>query len=298
MEDSKTLKGDAYVMASMLIGSLFPVVAKLTLINIPPLVSYLISVIFSVIPLLFLVIKRNRWHEMNFSVVKDSFYTAFWIGIVFYGFFYFALNYTTAGNASIAIQSEILWGFLFFNVWRKEYFRKRHLVGILLMFIGVLIVLFPKSSGWYLGDSILILATLAAPIGNFFQRRARESASSETILLLRTFFTIPMLYILVLFFKDDISLSIFTPKLLALFFINGVVIMSLSKIYWLEGIRIIAVAKASALNALSPFVVLVISYFFLKENPTIYQIISLVPFVIGTFLLSTNYFFGIKSKKV
>ncbi len=298
MQISETRKGDLYILAQALLWGLFPIMSKLSIISIPPLVAYGYSTIFSILIFLFILLKRGRFKEIiKLSVIWNSFLTAFWIGFVFYGFYFFALKYTTAGNASIMALSETLWSFLFFNVWRKELLKNRHIWGIVLMVLGAIIILLPKADGFQIGDIILLFATAAAPLGNLFQKRAREEASSETILFLRTLFTLPMIGLFV-YFSGETSLAVPDVKTMIVLFINGIFMLGVVKILWLEGVFRISVTRALGLSAIAPFVTLLVSFWFLGEKTTVWQFTSLVPMIVGMFLLLTDFNFKSKQDKI
>lgn len=291
-------KGNMLVVISIFIWSLFPVFSKFSVNSINPLVAYWFTTMFASIPFFVLIVKRNRFKELiKKDVLIDSFLSAFWIGLLFYGFYFYALNVTRAGNASIAALSEIFWSFLFFNVFKKELLEKRHILGGVFMLIGTLIILVPKSSGWFIGDTILLFATMFAPIGNFFQRRARGVASSETILFLRVFFTTVLLFFAINLMNIPIIENIPTGKTLWIILLNGALTLGLSKIFWLEGIFRVNVTKALAISALTPFLTLFFSFLILKEIPTLWQMTSLLPMVLGMILLTTKYNFYLFKKK-
>ncbi len=298
MQISEERKGDLYILAQALLWGLFPVMSKLSLVSLPPLVVYGYVIIFSNLVFLFLLLKKGGFREVvKLSVVRDSFLTAFWIGFVFYGLYFFALKYTTAGNASIVALVDTLWSFLFFNIWKKEFVHTRHIFGIVLMVLGAIIILLPKSDGFRIGDVILLFATMAAPFGNFFQRRAREKASAETVLFLRTLFTIPMIFLFMYFFGEK-KFALPDMKTLLLLITNGVLMFGVVKILWLEGIFRISVTKALAISSIAPFVTLLVSFWFLKENVTVWQFASLIPMTIGMLLLLSDFKFKTKQDKI
>ena len=57
---------------------------------------------------------------------------------------------------------------------------------------------------------------------------------------------------------------------------------------FVEGISRISVTKAIALGSLSPLFVLIFAWLILHQMPTVWQIISLVPFFFGVLLLTNN----------
>jgi drug/metabolite transporter (DMT)-like permease len=75
------------------------------------------------------------------------------------------------------------------------------------MLIGVLIVLYPNTTKLHLGDLLILMATLIAPLGNYFQQKARQTVSSEMILFVRSSLSTPVVLILAHLFKERCSLT-------------------------------------------------------------------------------------------
>ncbi len=102
---------------------------------------------------------KKLWHELT---VKEALWDVLWgtllLGIIYYLLQFAGLSLSTPGNAALVSQMEILFSFLLFNVWQKEYLDSSHLLGSGLMLIGAAIVLLPKGSGVSLGDGLILLS--------------------------------------------------------------------------------------------------------------------------------------------
>jgi drug/metabolite transporter (DMT)-like permease len=68
----------------------------------------------------------------------------------------------------------------------------------------------------------------------------------------------------------------------------GIAFFGLSKYLWIEAIHRISITKASALASLTPLLTLLLAWLILHQTPTIWQLASLVPFIVGTLLLTNN----------
>ena len=62
------------------------------------------------------------------------------------------------------------------------------------MIVGAVIVLAPNFHGIQAGDFIILLATFFPPIGNMFQQKAKNIASTESILFLRSILSVPIIF--------------------------------------------------------------------------------------------------------
>lgn len=232
---------------------------------------------------------RKEWKSLyDKTAIKDTLITTFLLGIVYYLLFFFGLKYTSAGNAGIIALTEILFSFLFFHVLKKEHTSASHVAGMILMMFGATIVLFPNVTTFNKGDLLILTASGIAPIGNFFQRRARQTIGSNAILFIRSVLTTLFVLAFALFLDTEIPSSPTLVGSLLFLFINGTIILGLSKILWIEGIHRIPVAKANALNAVGPIFTLLFAWLFLKNVPAVSQVLAVVVVLPGVWLLTRN----------
>lgn len=155
------------------------------------------------------------------------------------------------------------------------------------MICGALIVLASSFHSFHLGDSILILANMIAPIGNFYAQRARKHVTSETMMFIRTILSSVVIFLLAITLRTPFSLPAIQSSLVFLL-INGVLLLGLSKIFWIEGIHRISVTKASAQASIEPLLTLFFAWLLLQQVPTVWQITAIVPIIFGVLLLSKN----------
>ncbi len=281
-------KGELYIWSSTLIWSLFPIITILSYKNIPSLISLSVSTFFATIFFLVLVIYRGKLHELKNKLLwKYVVYITFFIGILFYTFYFWGLTKTTPGNASIIGLFEIFTSYVFFNIIRKESFSYESKIGSVLMIIGAFIVLLPNFSHINFGDLFIFIAMFFSPIGNFFQQKAKLIASTESILFLRSLIAFPCLLLIAFLFGQHLDISQAKESFLFLI-INGLIMFGLSKIFWLEAISRISVTKASALHSLTPLLTLFFAWLIFHQTPTIWQIVSFIPFFFGILLLTNN----------
>ena len=70
--------------------------------------------------------------------------------------------------------------------------------------------------------------------------------------------------------------------------VNGILLLGLAKIFWIEGIHRISVTKATALSSITPLLTLLFAWIILNQAPTVWQLTSLVPLLLGVLLLTDN----------
>lgn len=286
MDTSKTRQGELFLLGEILLWSVFPIVTLLTYNSLKPLSSLALSTFLASVFFGLILTKKGLWHEILIpGIFGQIIYPALFIGVFFYILNYTGLKHTTAGNASLVGQMEIFFSYLLFNVWKKESLDRKHLFGIGLMLVGAGFILLPKSTHFAWGDGIILLSTLFAPMGNFYQQKLRKKISAYTIMFWRSFLSFPIILAVALITRQGFSL----PELyqsLWLIILSGVFLMGASKIFWIEAIHRIPVVKANALACIRPLLTLLLAYFFLKEIPTLWQILALLPLGAGVVLLT------------
>ena len=291
---TESRKGELYILVEGILWAFFPIVTTLSYASVSGLASLAWSTLISMFFFAAIVTYRKRWHEMwNAQLWKYVSGLVFFIGILFYVFYFLGLESTTPGNAAIIELFEVFTSFLFFHFFRGEAMSKEYQLGAALMLVGAIIVLGKNFSEINRGDLLILLATVCAPAGNFFQQKARNIASAEMVLLLRTVCATPFLFFLAYAFHASASAAQI-KEVIVFLLLNGILFLGLSKILWVEAIHRISVTKAIALNVIRPFLTLVFAWIVLAQAPSAAQFLSLVPFLFGVLLLTDQIRF--KSK--
>lgn len=289
MEFTEERKGEALILTQAVLWGFFPVITVLSFNSLPPLISLASSVIISTMVFVVPVYYKRRWHELlDWPAMRDVLWMTFFIGVLYYVFFFWGLKLTSPGNASIIGLTEVLFSFLFFHIWKREYISLEHIAGALLALAGAVIILFPNLTAIRGGDILILAAAAVAPFGNFFQRRARRRISTETIMFVRGIVS----GIAILFLAWSLRQNFSTESLgdsLVFLIINGVFLFGVGKVLWIEGIHRISVTKANALSALSPLLTLLFAFLILGQPPTPWQLTAFVPMFFGIVLLGKNF---------
>lgn len=281
--------GELCILSEAVLWGIFPVITILSFTSLTPLVSLGWSTLFASGVFGVLLTVRRKWADVwNPRAMRDVLLTAFVLGFLYYILFFFGLQYTSPGNASIIALSELFFSYCFFNLFRKEYIPPIHLIGAVLMIFAAGVVLYPNIHSFHIGDLFIVGASLIAPFGNLLQRRARREVSSESIMFVRSVVTaVAVFFLAYVFGTNPFSINL-EGKLLWLLLINGIFLFGFSKILWIEGIHRISVTKANALASLAPLVTLVCAYVLLNVAPTVWQVFAFIPMFLGVLLLSQH----------
>lgn len=285
MSLSETKKGELAIFISAILWGLFPVITVLSYHSLSPIISLGFSTLFAAAFFAVMLTAKKSWHELlSLQTWKYLLYITLFIGLGYYGLYYYGLKFTTPGNGSLIALLETFFSFLLFNVWRKENFSIEYIAGALLTLVGAAIILFPQHLLFNKGTLLIVLAVILAPFGNLYQQKLRKQISSEAIMFGRNLMTAPIIFLLAKFFAQsfswqDVSISLY-PLL-----INGILIFGISKILWLESIHRISVTKAISIENISPLFTLLFAYLILRQHPTVWQIVAFVPLCCGVILL-------------
>ncbi len=282
---SEERKGELFIAGSGVLWSFFPIVTALSVAGTTPLASLGWTTLFATLFFAALMAKRRKWAELkNRRALGYMVWVSLFIGL-YYGFIFFGLEFTSPGNASLIGLTEVFYSFLLFNVWHRQYFARQHILGALLTLLGAAIVLLPNVHQANPGDLLILVGTAMAPLGNYFQQKARKEISSETMMFFRSVMSAPTILLLAYLLGDSISLAALRPVWI-LVAINGFLLFGLSKIFWIEGIHRISVTKADAMCGFEPLLTLLLAWMILGTAPTMFQLLSFVPLLFGMLLLT------------
>ena len=278
-------EGELLMVALSILESWFPILSIVAMSYVGALHTYMYSLIIAFFFYMAIMYKRARFKELkNKAAYKDLLLTTFWITTIF-TLIFIGMRYTTAGNMAVIVFLQVLFSYLYFNVWGKEKMDNTHLIGAIIMTIGALIILIPDDMQFNKGDWLILLASAFAPIVNLYQKRAREYCSAETILGFRTVIGFPFVALLAYTLEPAVSYEDFMSALPYMFLIaTGIYVAA--KIMWIEALNRITITKLSAMLALMPLFTLVFAYFYLDEVPEVRQMMGIIPVLVGGYLIT------------
>lgn len=282
---SETRTGEISILSSAILNSLFPIITILSYNNLAPVSSLAWATLISLFFFAVVSSVRSSWTNiLKKEIFLPLVAATVIIGVAFYVLFFFGLKHTSAGNAGIITTFQILSTFLFFNIWRKEFIDKKHLLGAVFMFVSAVIILSPNFTSVRIGDFLILTAMCIAPLGNFFQKKLRTMINSEQILFFRTLIAAPILFLLAYFLGEPARLPTGTTWIFLL--INGLILFGFNKILWIESIHRIGVTKSISLSSISPVFTLLFAFIILKDTPTFLQLAAIPPAILGTYFLT------------
>lgn len=278
-------EGEVLMLGLSVLESWFPILSIVAISYVGALHTYMYSLVIAFFFYMAIMYKRDRFKELqNRAAYKDLLLTTFWITFLFILIF-IGMRYTTAGNMAVIIFLQVLFSYLYFNVFGKEEMHKIHLIGAFIMGIGALIILFPQNFEFNKGDWLILIAAAASPLANLYQKRAREYCSAETILGFRTLIGFPFVALLAYFLEPAVSYEDFMSALPYIFLIGTGVYVA-AKLMWIEALNRLTITKLSAMLALLPVFTLIFAYLYLEEVPQFRQMMGIIPVIIGGYLIT------------
>lgn len=278
-------EGELLMLGLTILESWFPILSIVAMSYVGALHTYMYSLAIAFFFYMAIMYKRDRFKELkNKAAYKDLLLTTFWITFIF-TLIFIGMRYTTAGNMAVIVFLQVLFSYLYFNLFGKEKMQTMHLIGAVIMGTGALIILFPENLEFNKGDWLILISAAAAPIVNLYQKRTRAYCSAETILGFRTVVGFPFVALLAYFLEPAVSYENFISALPYMFLIaTGIYVAA--KIMWIEALSRMSITKLSAMLALLPVMTLFFAYIYLDEVPEFRQLLGIVPVLVGGYLIT------------
>lgn len=282
---TKEGEGEILMIIISFLESLFPIISIFSITLIGSIYSYAFVILIATFVLTTILIYKKEFHSLFCKQAqKDLLLTSFFITLLFLLLFV-AMRYTTAGNVALLLFMQLLFSYLYFNLFGSQKMTLLHTIGAALMGMGSVIILFKGSLHFNIGDLLALIAAAIAPIANIYQRNARSYVSSVTILTYRNIVALPVVGFLAVSIEPSITMNAFI-KALPYLLINGIFIYVIAKILWVEALHRISITKMSAMLAFAPIFTLILAKFFLNENLNIQQVLGVIPIILGGYLIT------------
>ena len=285
--EKKERLGEVIVFFEIIIASLSPLLIKSSENLLTPIFFLGSSMFLAGIVFFIALILTKKLSELkNKEALHGMFFATFFIILLFFPLQFIAGQKTSPGNIAVLGLCETLFTFLFFGLLRIEKNTPKRILGAFLTSLSAAIILSKSFSG-NLGiyDLIFVLATAIPPFGNYFQKKVVKIVSAKTLLCFRCLVGGSILMIFSFFFeKNQINFSEF-KKVIFIIFSQGLLVFALSKLLFLESIKILDVSKVIALGGLAPAFTILFGFLFMGEIPNFNQVVGFILGFVGVLFL-------------
>ncbi len=282
---TKERQAELFMVLVAVLESLFPIVSLFSIALIGSISSYALITAIATVIFISLLLYKKEFHLLFHPLAqKDLLLTSALITTLFLLIF-LSLRFTTAGNVGVLLFLQLLFSYLYFNLFGHEKMSALDTLGAGLMGLGAIIILFPHEWHVNVGDILALCAAAIAPLANYYQKRARTHVSAICILTYRNIAALPLILVLAFFFESRPSYDSLMQALPYIFF-NAIFIYVVAKILWIESLHRISITKMNAMLALSPVFTIILANIFLNEAIEGEKIIGVLPIIIGGYLIT------------
>ncbi len=279
-------------IVAMLFWGMSFIWSKIVFETYSPVSTIFFRLIISAITLfLFIFITRQ------FERISKEDFKYFFLSALFNPFFYFigenfGLQQVSASLTAVIISTiPVLTPFIvvfFYN----EKITKLNFAGLLLSFIGILIIIFSdriKLEGNFTGITLLFIAVISAIFYTIFSKKLSYKYSPVTIIAWQNLIGVIMFFPLFLTFDFTESLSV-VPGQETIFslIMLGILASSVAFILYIYSIKHLGIIKSNLYTNLIPVFAFLFSFLLLNETITLFKILGLIIVILGIFLSEIN----------
>lgn len=274
--------GSIFIFLQAILWGMFPIIVSNGAKQIPPFTYATLSTFTASFAALIYLFAQQKQSELK----KKEAYTSLllltlFIVVIPYSLYFLGAKTTTALNASFLLLSEMLFTLIFTHfIGEKTTILK--LLGSLGVMMGAGFILYNGKLEWNLGDVLIILSTATYPLGNFYAKKAIHLVSSATILFTRFLLGGFFLLALSLVFEKQNLIAVYREHY-KIILLNGILLLTISKVLWYEGLRRLDISKAISLSISFPFFTLLALLIFYKQSISFYQWIGICIMMVGVY---------------
>jgi drug/metabolite transporter (DMT)-like permease len=288
---SRERVGELLVGGEAILYALFPILIAYSTKIMPPILFAGLSTFAAGIALfVYIIFKKELKKLIDLRALKYAIAITVFIIIIPAVLIFIGSSKTSGINTTILLQSEIFFTLVICGIFTDEKVTAKKIIGAITMVLGTFFVLFTWKFEINTGDLLIIAGTFFYPIGNIFAKKALEFSTPSVILFIRSIIGgIVLLIISWRFEVYDQPISQIISNNYLFILANGVLIYAISKIFWYESIKRIDISKSILISVgACPAISLLFAFLFLKEIPTISQIVGLIIILAGVYQLNTN----------
>lgn len=203
---------------------------------------------------------------------------------------FLGLRYSSAVNATLFSNAEMVFMILFAVLVLGEKWRGLHIMAMAAIITGIGIISFRDLSfgmGFQAGDALLLLAAFSFSIGSLVFRQYLNKEHAELVVLVRSILPVTVFFLLSPFLQVPFiaELQGLSWKLVLVLLGFGFISRFMNTYTFYEAMERLPVSVVSAAGNMSVIVALLFAHFGLGEELTRYHIIGAAAIILGMVLL-------------
>lgn len=281
----KNLNGYIYLIIFLLLEWLFPIFSYFALQTLPTFWLVAFSTGISILFWLIIFLKEKLYKQYKKKeILLPTFLSALFLW-VWWLLYFFWIKYSSPSIASILLLLQSLFAFIIFNLFWKEEYHFKQVIWAIMMLFWWFIILYNWESFLGIWTIIMFIAWIVFTIWNYYTKQASLKWANPFFLLInRNFLMVVITTILAFIFAWPVDIEIVKQNLVWIFLIWFLVL------FFAKALWIMALTKLNSFVAISsfpivPLLVMVFSFFILKEVPSSREVLGFIPILIGTLLL-------------
>ena len=279
------IKGYAVMVSivALIWGGSF-VAVKIGVENISPIMlAFIRFAVASPLMIVFLAAKRKAT-KISIAEIPLLLILALTGVTLLYIFQFTGIKYTSATNAALLINTNVLFIAIFSWIFLKEGISYKKLLGIILAFVGGAFVILNGSlsvSPSIRGDALIILSAICWAIYSIVGKKLLKKY--EPIVLTTYAFIIGTLLFIPFVYKDIESIKITMKEWLIILYL-ALLCSVFAYIAWYDALAKIEATKVAIFLNLIPLFAMLLSYVILREKITFFILIGAILIIYGIYL--------------
>jgi len=288
---SRELKAELMLLTMVLVWAANYPLAKYCLSGIDIFVFNGIRYLVASFLLLGVFLWRTEWSPVHRGDWRRLLEAGFVANIVYQVAFIIGLNLTTAGNSAVLLSTSPLWTVVLQSVLHKEKVRRKVWIGMIISFIGVILIVIGSGKKLEFGGKELIgdLVSLAAAVlwalNTNLQKPLLSKYSAMQLALIMIAVGgvgLPLIAIPAAIHTQWSSISwVFYAGTIA----SGAFSIGIANVVWSYGVKHLGPGRTGNFSNLTPVAAFILSYLTLHEQLDPVQVIGAGMTIVGVWIV-------------
>ncbi len=226
------------------------------------------------------IIRKQKLHLPNRTNIRNLLSMGVFLSLGFLAAI-FGLEMSTSINYGFIIKSSVIFTPTLAFFFLDENFSKTKIFLIPTFIFGIYLI---STNGKLIvphkGDMLILLGAFCFSIANIISKKLTKKMNSNNIAIYRNLITACFFFVFSLIFLRNLI-----PNVPFLYLIIAGIISGIADLFLMKTIDISSVSYLSMMSVITPIIVSVISFLFLKESFTIIQAIGGIIIIISSVLV-------------